>query len=393
MADRWPLANGNWSNAANWNGGTLPAVGDDVYADGKTVTIDQDVTVLSIRNDQRSGGTNGGTFTASGNFTINADILRGSLNSCLTFTGAGTFNINGSLTTNATSTANVIYALVNQGGGTINIVGNIITGLNNNPRGSVVNNTNNSTINITGNVTNANFSNTTDVVLNNVGSTLNIIGNISGSQTLITGTTSYAINNAGVCNITGIVSSSVGTSNATVINAGFLYINGIVSSSYNLNSTPALLSSATTAINTIQGNIVCSNYGDFPLSVRRMQYVPAANTSFQFADNSTNGALPPTAPPSTFTLYSADVVMDSPNTTDVRQGVVYADSLLTGTLAVPLPSDVRKSVPTDNTVGTADLTAQDFFDAIASSSDPIAIRLRNVATVETTGDQISAFNV
>ena len=50
MAVVYPLANGNWSTVANWYSGgvaygSLPLAGDDVYADGKTVTIDQDITV------------------------------------------------------------------------------------------------------------------------------------------------------------------------------------------------------------------------------------------------------------------------------------------------------------------------------------------------------------
>jgi hypothetical protein len=43
MAVRYAVANGNWSNPATWDGGTLPGNGDDVYANGKTVTIDIDL--------------------------------------------------------------------------------------------------------------------------------------------------------------------------------------------------------------------------------------------------------------------------------------------------------------------------------------------------------------
>lgn len=45
MAIKYPAANGNWSTAANWNGGTLPGPGDTVYANGKTIVIDQDITI------------------------------------------------------------------------------------------------------------------------------------------------------------------------------------------------------------------------------------------------------------------------------------------------------------------------------------------------------------
>jgi hypothetical protein len=62
-------------------------------------------------------------------------------------------------------------------------------------------------------------------------------------------------------------------------------------------------------------------------------------------------------------------------------------------MIVPSPSDVRISVPTDNTVGTGQLTAADFLAAIAASSDPIAVRLKNVSTVDTTGAQMASYNI
>lgn len=92
MADKWPAATGNWSTAANWNGGTLPQPGDDVYADGKTVTIDQDINVASIRTTQRSGGTAGGGFTipaATGTRNLVSNIIAGTT-TCVLSTGTGT---------------------------------------------------------------------------------------------------------------------------------------------------------------------------------------------------------------------------------------------------------------------------------------------------------------
>ena len=92
-------------------------------------------------------------------------------------------------------------------------------------------------------------------------------------------------------------------------------------------------------------------------------------------------------------IYSSGVSLGNPVIGDVRNGTVYgASNELTGSLIMAVPSDVRKSVPTDATVGTADLTAQDIFTEIASSSDPIAVRLRNIATVQTTGAQLASYN-
>ncbi|MCO5253349.1 MAG: hypothetical protein M9892_03170 [Bacteroidetes bacterium] len=56
MAIMFPISNGNWSNAANWNSddplrvGTVPTVGDEVYINGKNITPDIDIKVTSITN-------------------------------------------------------------------------------------------------------------------------------------------------------------------------------------------------------------------------------------------------------------------------------------------------------------------------------------------------------
>lgn len=61
------------------------------------------------------------------------------------------------------------------------------------------------------------------------------------------------------------------------------------------------------------------------------------------------------------TLYSAGASLGLPLTTNVRYPVQYgASNELTGQLVMPLPSNVRVGVPTDNTVGTGQLTAADF---------------------------------
>lgn len=51
MAVRFAIASGNWSNTAIWDNGALPLAADDVYANSYTVTIDQNVTVNTLRND------------------------------------------------------------------------------------------------------------------------------------------------------------------------------------------------------------------------------------------------------------------------------------------------------------------------------------------------------
>lgn len=70
MGLKWAVATGNWSDGATWNDGIVPGANDDVFADGKTVTIDQNIAARTLRTTQRlsgiaTGGTAGGSFTCS----------------------------------------------------------------------------------------------------------------------------------------------------------------------------------------------------------------------------------------------------------------------------------------------------------------------------------------
>jgi hypothetical protein len=61
-------------------------------------------------------------------------------------------------------------------------------------------------------------------------------------------------------------------------------------------------------------------------------------------------------------MYTADNTGLAPAVGDVRAGTVYGSA--TGTLAVPLPSQVAVGVATDNTVGTAFVTGSDIATAV-----------------------------
>jgi len=50
MATRFAVATGNFSNGATWDNGVVPTSADDLYANGRTVTIDGTYTVQTIRN-------------------------------------------------------------------------------------------------------------------------------------------------------------------------------------------------------------------------------------------------------------------------------------------------------------------------------------------------------
>jgi hypothetical protein len=99
MAERYAVGHGSWSAVGTWDGGaSLPGAGDTVHANGFNVTMDQDVTVGSIRTDAGTTASAGGQFfSATAGITINADVVGGtnSLN-CLNTT-TDDITVNGDL--------------------------------------------------------------------------------------------------------------------------------------------------------------------------------------------------------------------------------------------------------------------------------------------------------
>jgi len=335
MATRYAVANGNWSNVATWDGGaSLPDVGDDVYADGKTVTIDQNITVLSIRTTKRTGGTVGGTFTITSVFIITANlvstqyyvlscnhtsgeiIITGSIPSGrgIVNNNTGDIRLTGDV---VAGSANLDYGILNALSGKISIIGMVRGGTGTNQNNGIYNTTN-GTINITG----------------------NIYGGLSGANT-----TGVFLLAACLCTINGNCYAS--TSYALQANStSIVTINGDVYSSIIKAAIYAPASELT-----LKGNIYGYN-NIFPILVYSFysdDSMPSLITLQNIIGNDR-------------TFYTAGLPLGNPATTDVRDGTTYgAASELTGTLIVPPPASVAKNVPTDNTVGTMEMTPQDFW--------------------------------
>ena len=133
MATRYAVATGNWSNTATWDGGTLPTAADDVHANNRTVTIDQNVTVLSLRTTAGGAAVAGGGFSipsgSSYNVTATNGFIAGS-SAVLTITGTGTRVITGNVTGSATTaTVNTIYVTHSSGNiPNVTINGNLLGG-------------------------------------------------------------------------------------------------------------------------------------------------------------------------------------------------------------------------------------------------------------------------
>lgn len=189
-------ASGNWSTAANWKGGTngdgtLPTSADDVYANGKAVTIDQNVTVNSLRTTAGTTAVAGGSFTVSstGRTVAVGSIVTGSAN-CLVFAGAGgtsmTLTISGTATGSLTTSGASAVRLNSTG--TLNITGNVAGGSQSSSHGVQVSQA--GTLAITGNATGGSATAANGVMIQ-AAATVSVSGTSTGGS--IAG--AYGVNN------------------------------------------------------------------------------------------------------------------------------------------------------------------------------------------------------
>jgi hypothetical protein len=362
MANYRRIATGNWSNLAQWEDDSsgsyvastvLPGVSDVVYANAFTVTLDVDIAVTEIRTTTGTNVNAGGLFDFGVATTVTANIFAGSIG--IRNDTANTKNIIGNCTGGVVFGANAVR---NNASGTINITGNCTGGIEQNTHG----------------------------VFNNSSGTVNIIGNCTGTFVNASGVFN---NSNGIINIMGVCTGGLG--NGAILSNAWGANNA---STGTLRATTAQSSTLNAGINggningvTVIENLVWGSSGISPIE----RYVKFDNTSPKSAtilleNNTTTTLVDPSS-------------LDIPIEADVRDGITYASGSQTGTLIVPSPSNVRKGVPTDNTVGTAELTAADFWDYLSVSATTVGsmgevvnrIPL-NPSSVQSTGAQIASFN-
>lgn len=419
MADKWPLANGNWSNAANWNGGTKPVPGDDVYADGRTVTVDEDFDVATIRNTQRSGGTANGSFAFSGTRNCTCNVITGAAN-CVSFTGnltingnvtggtsipsaaiyatnSGTFlTINGNLTggtgsLSGTNNCSALWIALSSGAPcTVTINGNIVGGGGSGGYGVYCQSTAGAYANIT-------ITGTVEGGMAASGIRFDkgimvINGNVSGKNSnyaiqFQSSFTSLTING----NLSGgTTSGSVGLYSNTT-NSGTVTVNGNIvagsgSSAFGLQYATSGLNCPTTCIQAI-ASTAANAISNSSVSVIQVKNAVSASNGVQ----AVGGAFRFTNDPdismyhwrgdTTFVTLT-DVTQVAgllPTAANVRQGTVYNAGGLTGTLAVPNPNQVAVGVATDNTVGTAVITAASLRSELGLASANLDTQLSGLA--------------
>jgi hypothetical protein len=124
MPNRWPIANGNWSNAAIWSGSLIPTASDDVFANNQTVTVDQNIVVRSIQNLPTGSVVGNGTFISTNGISVTSSLgIIAASGSLFIVTGSDSVTFSSSFST--TGLAVKTGSLVLRTTGTTTIIGDI----------------------------------------------------------------------------------------------------------------------------------------------------------------------------------------------------------------------------------------------------------------------------
>ncbi len=218
---------------------------------------------------------------------------------------------------------------------------------------------------------------------------VNITGNLLGQQVLLStnpGGAAIWSNSTGLStinvtgNITGYLYPAIQV--ASTSNTSVNVITGTVTAS-NTNVGLRNLGGGTV---TLLSPVMNSNNVVGVLSPR-IKFYPTGISQWRF-QNQTGANV---------TIYSGAGAGDGyPAEDTVRYGSpTYGptNSEYNGTMRIPDVTNVNKGVEYGyGLVGTGQLTAEAFLDAISTSTNPMAIRLKNLSTTQTMGDQLSGFS-
>jgi hypothetical protein len=354
---------------------------DVLHSNNFAITVNVDTTVGEVRNDNANSATAGGSFTLSDGVTLTANSFGGSVNAAYAVNYAGTATA--SMVGNATAgTGPNSCGANNSSTGTLNITGNVTGGSGNASHGARNNST--GTINITGNATGGTAGTTPAGAQNASTGTLNITGNATGGTVAV----AYGANNnsTGTLNIVGSAIASAVASGANNQTTGALNVTRAVGNDYGIGAAGG---------STLQGGVNSNNIAS-DTNVEELEYgpngAPPTVGSARVTSATNNKCIVPLTTSGLKTLADPSDGTGQANEADVRSGVSYALGNLTGTCAVPAAGSVALGVPVDNTTGTAVLTPAAVWDALTSgmtTSGSIGARLKNAATLDSTGQQLA----
>ena len=367
MANIPAAQSGPFEEAATWVGGVVPGSGDIAFANLFTVTISDARTVQAVSTGSGTGITAGGVFSLlnGGNLSFSdaSGIINGSASAPVISTvslGAGaTAVVSGP---SVTPTLNFRGpAVEHNGSGTLNLISNLSAATNQITASGLVTLSGSGILNTTGSCVGhasaAGFAAAGAIVVSGSGQ-LNHTGSVTGGSTaqgtISAGQAFGILITAG--NATVTINGSV-TGGSVAYNPGIgnnststLTVNGACTSS---PTAPAIGPGAANQITRLSGPFLLSASSNInPVQAQSWRWAPTLVPTYMQVISSNGSTLRP--------LYSADNMPSGgyPVSSNVREKIVYGPTgELEGTLAVAPPSSVAVGVSTDNTVGTAVLTA------------------------------------
>jgi hypothetical protein len=378
---------------------------DVLHSNSFAVTVNVNATVAEVRNDNANSATAGGSFTLSNGITLTTNSIAGSTaTACVIF--SGTSGNSATLVGNATGgSANGAHGASNTSTGSLTVTGNATAGSGAGANGA--NNASTGTLTVTGNVTGggANAANGA----NNVSTgTLTITGNATGgsangahgANNASTGTLTMTgnatggsvagangANNASTGTMT-IVGSAIGSNNAngaSNVSTGILNAKRAVGNDWGIGATGMV------SVAGVNSAVVGSQTRVEEFEFGLLGQVPVTG-AVSCPDQTTNVCLVHRLSSTKKTLVDPSASTGMPDEDDVRDALSYALGNKTGTLKVPAAGSVALGVAVDNTTGTAVLTPAAVWDALTSgmtTSGSIGARLKNAATLDSTGQQLA----
>jgi hypothetical protein len=354
---------------------------DVLHSNNFTVTVNVDTTVGEVRNDNANSATAGGFFDLLNGITLTADAFAGSTGNPCVRLNLATGN-SATLVGNATGgTANNAHGANNQNAGTLNITGNVTAGSTTGAHGA--NNNSTGILNITGNAlgTTAAFG---VGAANGQSGTINLTGDATG------GTAAFAFGarnvSTGIFAITGKAVGGAGGDGAQNAATGTFSAIRAVGNSFGIGAAGGTL---------VAAGVVSVAVGS-DTTVEELEYGPNGQAptigAVKVVGGTNNKCLVTLTTSAVKTLADPSDGTGQANEADVRSGTSYALGNKTGTCAVPAAGSVALGVPVDNATGTAVLTPAAVWDALTSgmtTSGSIGARLKNAATLDSTGQQLA----
>jgi hypothetical protein len=350
---------------------------DVLHSNNFAITVNVNTTVGEVRNDNANSATNGGNFSLNSGITLTANVVAGTT-LCTQPNGNVSFTIVGNITGGSSNGAD---GCRNTGTGTVTITGNVTGGSTFGANG--VGNTSTGTLTITGNATGG--ASAATIGANNTSTgTLNLTGNATGGG--VASAFGAQNNSTGTMTIVGSAIASNNSIGVNNVSTGILTVTRAVGNGWGIGATGMV-----SAVG-VQSAVIGSQTRVEEFEFGALGQVPVAG-AVSCPDQTTNVCLVHRLSSTKKTLIDAASVSGAlPAAGDVRFGTTFNQGNTTGTLRVPAAGSVALGVLVDNTSGTAVLTPSAVWDALTSgmtTSGSIGARLKNAATLDSTGQQLA----